>query len=62
VKTIGAEERMEIVMQMLFWIHSRGEDNLQELSITYISLGYSAEQLLILEKAATQLYRKYLGD
>jgi hypothetical protein len=57
---IEYEERMEIIQQMLYWAYSRGIEDIKKLSVIYISKGYPAEDILILEKAARNLYFKYL--
>lgn len=62
MKEITYADRMEIIQQMLYWIHSRGEDKLSDLSVIYIAKGYPADYLLILEQAAKNIHRKYMLD
>lgn len=61
MRDIDYEERMEIVMQMLYWAWSRGVDRLQELSIIYIQKGYDPKQVLSIEIAARNLFYQYFS-
>ena len=62
MKHIDYENRMEIIMQMLYWGFSRGVGNICQLSLIYIGKGFNPVQIITLEKVAKNLYFKYLTD
>jgi hypothetical protein len=62
MKEITHEDRMEIVEQMLYWAHTRGVNNVKDLSIIYIGKGYNPAYIRVLEIAAKNLYVKYLAQ
>jgi hypothetical protein len=62
LKYIDYTNRMEIIMQMLYWGFSRGVENICQLSLIYIGKGFNPVQILTLEKVAKNLYCQYLVD